>query len=161
MIAGDATATGPSQPIWQVLWGCGQGGPVHPDIPTCSEKAPLHASLVFPSCWDGVNLDSANHKSHMAYARKDGSCPATHPVSLPMVTFEVDFPHHTGGPDWTLSTGNDFSWHGDFWNGWNAQAQNALISRCLNTPFACGATHFDGRSTIFSPEGWSVDLSKY
>lgn len=27
----------------------------------------LRTQLFFPSCWDGVNLDSDNHQSHMAY----------------------------------------------------------------------------------------------
>ncbi|MEV4118547.1 DUF1996 domain-containing protein [Micromonospora sp. NPDC049645] len=28
---------------------------------------PTESYLDFPQCWDGVNLDSANHQSHMAY----------------------------------------------------------------------------------------------
>ena len=32
---------------------------------TCPDG--LRAQVFFPSCWDGVNLDSADHKSHMAY----------------------------------------------------------------------------------------------
>ena len=27
----------------------------------------LEAGMIFPSCWDGVNLDSNDHMSHMAY----------------------------------------------------------------------------------------------
>lgn len=27
----------------------------------------LRAQVFFPSCWNGVDLDSADHKSHMAY----------------------------------------------------------------------------------------------
>lgn len=47
------------------------------------------------SCWDGVNLDSPNHKSHVAFPLDDspfqrGSpCPASHPVRLPQLFYEV------------------------------------------------------------------------
>ena len=40
----------------------------------------LEIRLTFPQCWDGQNLDSTNHKSHMAYARQGQAfcrvCPA-------------------------------------------------------------------------------------
>lgn len=44
-------------------------------------------------CWDGVNLDSTDHKSHVAYPsgsfETGGACPSTHPVKLPQVMYEV------------------------------------------------------------------------
>jgi hypothetical protein len=40
-------------------------------------------------CWDGVNLDSANHKSHVAYPGYNGKCPTTHPVKIPQLFFEI------------------------------------------------------------------------
>lgn len=48
----------------------------------------------FPTCWDGVNLDSPNHMDHMAYPEtgtfeSGGPCPASHPVRMPQVLFEV------------------------------------------------------------------------
>lgn len=46
------------------------------------------------SCWDGVNVDSADHKSHVAYPSSGvfettGTCPDTHPVRLPQLMYEV------------------------------------------------------------------------
>lgn len=46
------------------------------------------------SCWDGKNLDSPDHKSHVAYgggsgANGGGSCPSTHPVKLPQIMYEL------------------------------------------------------------------------
>lgn len=58
--------------------------------------------LVSPDCWDGVNLDSANHRSHLAY-RVNNVCPSTHPVSIPKVTVTVAYSHinHQGsGTEW-------------------------------------------------------------
>ncbi len=38
------------------------------DIPrSCAPGTQVNVRYQAPSCWDGVNLDSADHKSHMAY----------------------------------------------------------------------------------------------
>lgn len=53
-------------------------------------------SIHFPSCWDGKNLDSIDHKSHVAYPasgtfESGGACPSTHPVKIPQIMYEVMF----------------------------------------------------------------------
>jgi hypothetical protein len=66
--------------------------------------------VTFPTCWDGVNIDSPDHQSHVSYAvipfepygepavsrpytpaLDRGKCPDTHPVHLPQVMYEVIF----------------------------------------------------------------------
>lgn len=51
----------------------------------------IRTELMFPSCWDGVNVDSADHKSHVAYPDLviNGDCPDTHPVRLPGLFYET------------------------------------------------------------------------
>jgi hypothetical protein len=39
-------------------------------------------------CWDGKNLDSPDHKSHMAYPTGN-NCPSTHPVRVPQILYET------------------------------------------------------------------------
>jgi hypothetical protein len=152
MIAGNAKATS-DQSLSIVQWDCGGGGLESPHMYACpgGPSAPIHASLVFPSCWDGVHLDSADHKSHMAYAAANGACPADHPVSLPEVTFEVDFPGIAGGSDYFLASGGIYSLHGDFIADWNNQVQNALVASCLNNPHECADMNRDGE-TLFRPD---------
>lgn len=46
------------------------------------------------SCWDGKNLDSPDHKSHVSYgqgsgANGGGACPSSHPIKLPQVMYEL------------------------------------------------------------------------
>ena len=152
MIAGNDEAT--SAQSHNILeWTCGGGGPESGKIPSCSDpKQPIHASLGFPSCWDGKHLDSANHKSHMAYAADDGTCPRTHPVSLPKVSYEIDYPGITGGPSYELASGGQYSMHGDFFAAWDARVQNALVSECLNEARDCIDINRDG-NTLFKPAG--------
>lgn len=51
----------------------------------------LRAEIFFPNCWDGVNLDSKDHRSHMAYSGDDGdgTCPSSHPVKLVSIFYEA------------------------------------------------------------------------
>jgi hypothetical protein len=57
----------------------------------------IRTVVTFPTCWDGVNLDSPDHRSHMAYSTgadwtdvgPSGNCSASHPVVVPQVMFEV------------------------------------------------------------------------
>jgi len=68
-------------------------------LPTKFCAGGIRSVLTFPTCWDGVNLDSADHKSHVAYPiagsvtdRFDydgGKCPDTHPIKVPQVMYEV------------------------------------------------------------------------
>ena len=52
----------------------------------------LRAQVYFPACWDGVNLDSSDHQSHMSYPIEgydNGNCPSTHPVHFISLMYEV------------------------------------------------------------------------
>ena len=53
----------------------------------------IRSTIIFPQCWDGKNLDSPDHKSHMAYASGavmgGTTCPTTHPIRTPQVMYEV------------------------------------------------------------------------
>ncbi|KAI0451567.1 hypothetical protein F5B21DRAFT_507052 [Xylaria acuta] len=50
----------------------------------------IRTTIRFPTCWDGTNLDSPDHMSHVSYPasgtfENSGPCPATHPVKLPQL----------------------------------------------------------------------------
>ncbi|KAI5271288.1 hypothetical protein E4T47_05393 [Aureobasidium subglaciale] len=104
----------------------------------------LRAQIFFPSCWDGVNLDTADHKSHMAYPTKysydNGPCPASHPVHMVSIFYEVIW--STGGFDWWNGTNQPFvfaqgdatgyGFHGDFLNGWDVDVLQKATDTCNN-----------------------------
>jgi uncharacterized protein DUF1996 len=139
MIAGDATATTP-QGLRVTFWNCGIAGGVAPSstIPNCPEARGsfLRLHVQFPSCWNGRSLDSADHKSHMAYAMR-GGCPSTHPVELPAIALIFRYPTR-GGEGFSVASGGQFSAHADFLNSWRPRALEKLVDGCLNALVHCG-----------------------
>ena len=125
----------------EVFWNC-----FRDDSETVKYSSPpfcrddyLRSHIFFPSCWDGVNRDSPNHRSHVVYPTGTGrtACPSSHPVKLPAVRFFVRYPKNSGGPGWKLSDGTTLP-HADFWNTWQQPALEDLVRRCLNPGVNCG-----------------------
>lgn len=94
----------------------------------------LRAEIVFPSCWDGKNLDSADHRSHVAYPSviHDGRCPPTHPVKLPIVFFETIYNTQTFKDvpgQYVMSNGDPtgYGYHADFVASWDDGVQEAVM----------------------------------
>lgn len=77
------------------------------ELPTKFCPNGIRASIIFPSCWDGKNVDSADHQSHVAYSNAGGlgttSCPTTHPVAIPQVMYEIM---------WDTGRYKNTSWYG-------------------------------------------------
>ena len=42
--------------------------------PICPEGSNVVRTSNFQSCWDGQNIDSANHRTHVAFVQADGTC---------------------------------------------------------------------------------------
>jgi hypothetical protein len=51
----------------------------------------LRLELMFPSCWDGANVDSFDHESHLAYPDlvMDGDCPTGYGSRVPSLYYET------------------------------------------------------------------------
>ena len=139
IIAGDAKATSP-QGRRITTWSCGarSGVPPSETVPTCPDARGsfLRLHVRFPSCWNGSELDSADHKSHMAYAM-GRRCPSTHPVSVPAITTIFRYPTR-GGEGFSLASGGQFSAHADFLNAWHPGTLRRLVNECLNALVHCG-----------------------
>lgn len=139
MIAGDSRALSP-QPTSIVSWHCVNSsslGTLSAAIPNCSSGQTLTATIHFPSCWDGHNLDSADHKSHMAYIQGK-TCPADHPVRVPALMYSITFPTaHGNSSSLVLSSGSQYSMHADFFAAWDNRVQSALVNSCLNAGKHC------------------------
>ncbi|PPQ96696.1 hypothetical protein CVT26_010248 [Gymnopilus dilepis] len=129
-------------------------------FPTTDCEAGLNSRIHFPSCWDGVNVDSPDHTSHTAFLSDldNGNCPSTHPVGLMTILYEVTWNVHAFAESWNSSSDpwpfvwglihprdlivlvtdglasdpTGYSWHGDFQNGWDTQVLQNAIDKCNN-----------------------------
>lgn len=142
LIAGNAAAQAP-QDISVVNWACTPDEQVRDRTapPSCPDGSTLKLQIRFPECWNGRDLDSADHRAHMAYAakvrRRGMVCPDTHPVALPKVVMNIRYPV-AGGSGVSLDSGPHFTAHADFFEAWDPRVQADLVSRCLNADVHCG-----------------------
>ena len=135
VVAGNARATS-AQSLRVTGWDCGTQGGVRSQstVPTCSQPT-LRLRVTFPDCWNGVDLDSSDHASHLAYSDR-GLCPSTHPVMVPQLMLLVRYPI-TGGDRVTLASGSPITAHGDFFNAWNQLVLEAHVRDCINAGVDC------------------------
>jgi hypothetical protein len=127
-----------------VSWAClGISGHETPYIPNQNCPQGLRAQVFFPSCWDGKNLDSADHKSHMTYPStyNAGSCPPSHPKRFISLFYEVIWQTNEFKDMWygnthpfVLANGDPtgFGHHGDFVNGWDVKTLQRAVDECTN-----------------------------
>jgi uncharacterized protein DUF1996 len=94
-------------------------------------------SILFAPCWDGVRLDSADHRSHLAWPR-GLDCPPTHPVEVPFIGLHVRFPVLRITASWSLTSGTLDGAHGDFFNSWDQPTLQRLVTRCLGATKSAG-----------------------
>jgi hypothetical protein len=135
IIAGDAKATGPVEPR-VAHWGCQGEGVSDHNIVQCAPGNPnLEAYIRFPECWDGVNLDSPDHKSHMSYA-VSGSCPDSHPVPVPLIEFKILYDTR-GGPGFSIASGPGYTLHADVFVAWQPGEQEWRVINCLRQQTKC------------------------
>jgi len=120
-------------------------------IANCKRGSTMEYQLEFPGCWDGKNLDSPDHISHLAYGGWT-SCPSSHPVHIPVVTFNVTYKVKTNNTkNWRLASdktgeSSGYSVHGDWVNGWDAKIAKVWTERCLKAGKDChGYLLGDGR----------------
>jgi len=146
MIAGNARSTTGQE---RVTYSCAEGnGPNisnSASFPNCAPGQLLVMSIGFPQCWDGINLDSPDHKSHMAYGAgwPDKGCPTSHPVPLAQVTQNYRYRVPTTGmATWRLAsdmyTGPaGYSGHADWMNGWDPTVFQRIIDNCYKGGYDC------------------------
>ncbi|KAI0973903.1 WSC domain-containing protein [Xylaria arbuscula] len=119
----------------------GTEGPATYELPNRNCPGGLRTQLIMPACWDGKNLDSPDHKSHMAYPSglDNGPCPASHPKRFITVFYEVtwsvdDFKDMWYGDKqpFVFSHGDPtgYGYHGDFLNGWDIPTLQKAINEC-------------------------------
>jgi Domain of unknown function (DUF1996) len=131
-------------------------------IPNCNVGETMQVHIDFPQCWDGLNLDSPNHKDHMAYSGNDyptaNKCPASHPIAIPEISVSFNYLITQKGEaaNWRLSSDNyaatspgGYSSHADWVNGWDEAYMKGIVTNCINKKVDCHANLLGDGRTIY------------
>ncbi|GAA3011798.1 DUF1996 domain-containing protein [Streptosporangium longisporum] len=139
IVAGNAKATKPDASS-NARWSCLHAGHVgsSKDFVECPSGTMLESYLDFPHCWNGKDLDSADHKSHMSYP-VNGACPASHPVIVPKLRQVLRYPVSGDPAKFRLASGPGFTMHGDFFNAWPEAEMERRVRDCIRPIVKCGA----------------------
>ncbi|RMB86112.1 DUF1996 domain-containing protein [Streptomyces shenzhenensis] len=152
IITGDAKAfvNGPANA--NASWSCTgfEDRQVKDKYPLCPAGSDVVRTFAFQGCWDGRNIDSANHRTHVAFAGADGGCPAGFraiPQLVQRIVYDVDAPSLAdGGRAVPLFAVDSFpeqlhkpvTDHGDFINVFDEDLMGEMVD-CINTGGTCGA----------------------
>lgn len=131
-------------------------------------------------CWDGKHLDTADHRSHMAYEYNTGQgyfkCPAGYPYILPSFIEAVFWTVREGDDvtKWSLSSDAAHpelpagsTMHTDFFEAWDPQTKARWQRNCIDKKLSCtGGILGDGTSLNGAwmpfwrlPTGWQGSFS--
>ncbi|WP_181256696.1 DUF1996 domain-containing protein [Merismopedia glauca] len=160
MVAGSSKAQNAQDPK-VTFWECRNPSNVvvgtGASIPNCPKNSTLKLRVNFPICWDGFNLDSTDHKSHVSYGVK-GKCPLSHPVNIPNVGFLVQWNVTTNSTTgWRLSSDmydqsipGGYSAHADWFEGWKPEIRTTWFENCLRGSKDCHVGLLDDGEILYN-----------
>ncbi|WP_188191293.1 DUF1996 domain-containing protein [Nonomuraea sp. SYSU D8015] len=107
--------------------------------PLCPRGSQVLRILDFPSCWDGQNTDSANHRTHVVFPGQNGACPqGTRAIPQLRMTLAYSVPQ---GPSFALDSfpeekHNPITDHADFANVMPDRLMRFVVD-CINRGRRC------------------------
>ncbi|MFI9586112.1 DUF1996 domain-containing protein [Streptomyces sp. NPDC052236] len=109
--------------------------------PICPQGSKVVRISKFQSCWDGKNIDSANHRDHVAFADARGKCPKGF-RAIPQLVQRVTYNGLAGSTSFAVdsfpeSLHKPITDHGDFINAMSDKLMRQAVG-CINTGRRCG-----------------------
>ncbi len=119
----------------------------------CKPGQWLNAVISTPECWNGIDLDTSNHRSHLADMVRNvntgqSACPRSHPYIIPQFTMGVAYSIQAGDkPElWHLSSDMMLppslrrpgaSFHSDYFEAWEDDIRLRWEAACLDKMLNC------------------------
>ncbi|MFH8788548.1 DUF1996 domain-containing protein [Streptomyces roseoverticillatus] len=141
IITGDAKALTNGLANANASWSCTgfENRQLKDKYPICPDGSDVVRTFAFQNCWDGRSTDSANHRTHVAFARADGSCPRGFravPQLVQRITYDVPAGVPFAVDSFPEQLHKPVTDHGDFIN----VMQDALMAKavsCINSGRTC------------------------
>ncbi|MEZ0075012.1 DUF1996 domain-containing protein [Planotetraspora sp. GP83] len=140
LITGDAKAATNGGANARAQWSCtGFTNRVTAKYPLCPRGSLVLRILDFPSCWDGQNTDSANHRTHVLFPGANGACPAG-TRAIPQLRMTLAY-SVARGPSFAVDSfpeqqHNPVTDHADFENVMPDRLMASVVS-CINRGRRC------------------------
>ncbi|WP_097911119.1 DUF1996 domain-containing protein [Streptomyces sp. b84] len=141
IITGDAKAFTNGDANANASWSCTgfEDRQLKDTYPICPEGSQVVRTFAFQNCWDGQNTDSANHRTHVAFAQDDGRCPngfRAVPQLVQRIVYDVP-----PGPGFAVDSFPEqlhkpITDHGDFINVFDERLMRTMV-RCINDGRRC------------------------
>ncbi|MCD9193464.1 DUF1996 domain-containing protein [Streptomyces albireticuli] len=141
IITGDAKALTNGVANANASWSCEgfENRQLKDKYPICPKGADVVRTFAFQNCWDGRNTDSANHRTHVAFARPDGSCPRGFravPQLVQRITYDVPAGVPFAVDSFPEQLHKPVTDHGDFINVMSERLMSEATS-CVNGGRTC------------------------
>jgi hypothetical protein len=136
-------------------------------IPNCPVGSGGNVTLNIsgPDCWDGVNLDSADHRSHVSHGKYvwdnvNGSyyrCDDAHPYHMPAISIIAFYTPDANfaANKWHLSSDEmvpgakpGTTFHADYLEGWSPTVRDGWLKTCIDGHLSCAGGDFGNGTYI-------------
>ena len=145
-LTGDAKPTSRGPANARATWTCsGFADRLSDKYPICPGGSKVMRVQDFPGCWNGKDIDSDNHRAHLAFAdTRTGACPQGF-TAIPQLRISISYDIPRAVQDkgqfaldsFPEENHNPFSDHNDFINV-NSDRQMKKIASCINSGKRCG-----------------------
>ncbi|MFD4246194.1 DUF1996 domain-containing protein [Streptomyces sp. NPDC058525] len=141
IITGDAKAFTNGTANANASWSCTgfENRQLKDKYPICPKGSDVVRTFTFQSCWDGRNTDSANHRTHVAFANRDGRCPkgfTAIPQLVQRITYGVAPGARIAVDSFPEQLHKPVTDHGDFINVMSNGLMNNAVD-CINRGRTC------------------------
>ncbi|MFF6954183.1 DUF1996 domain-containing protein [Streptomyces iakyrus] len=149
IITGDAKAFTNGLNNANTSWSCTgfEDRQVTDKYPLCPEGSSVVRTSNFQSCWDGQNIDSANHRTHVDFVEADGTCSngfQAIPQLQVRLVYDVQAPQIDNGQVQNAFAVDSFpeqlhkaiTDHNDFINFFDENVMNEMV-QCINNGEDC------------------------
>lgn len=141
IITGDAKAFTNGTANANASWSCTgfENRQLKDKYPVCPRGSDVVRTFTFQSCWDGRNIDSANHRTHVAFADRNGACAQGFraiPQLVERITYSVPQGARIAVDSFPEQLHKPVTDHGDFVDAMSDRLMRQAVN-CVNSGRRC------------------------